>query len=127
MTTLDEFVTARLDEDKAIAKRACDGPWRARLYNGDMQVVDFEDDLVATTPYDDNEHIARFDPVRVLAEVEAKRRIVELTDEINGLDWTVQQEFGWPEEGYVDAGDRVLRLLALPYADHPDFDPAWLD
>lgn len=63
-------------------------------------------------------HIARHDPARVLAECEAKRRIIER-----------QQLFA----GAVDAADLsvldelagVLRLFALPYADHPDYDETW--
>ncbi|MGZ4524215.1 MAG: DUF6221 family protein, partial [Mycobacteriaceae bacterium] len=63
-------------------------------------------------------HIARHDPARVLAECEAKRRIVERYrvcepnyDEGNRLETRVL--------------DWTMRLLALPYADHPDYDPAW--
>jgi hypothetical protein len=52
------------------------------------------------------EHIARHDPARVLADVEAKRRIVE---------WDVEQP--------VDRG--VLNILASVYADHPDFREEW--
>jgi len=44
------------------------------------------------------------DPGRVLAECEAKRSIVELIS---------------------SPGPQALRLLALPYADHPDYLPEW--
>jgi hypothetical protein len=46
------------------------------------------------------------DPKRGIAEVEAKRRLIRLFDE-------------HPE------GIRVRQLLALSYADHPDYDEAW--
>jgi hypothetical protein len=52
------------------------------------------------------EHIARHDPARVLADVEAKRRIVE-----------------WDAEQPVDRG--VLNILASVYADHPDYREEW--
>lgn len=54
---------------------------------------------------------------RVLAEVDAKRRIVELAAE-----YIPELEHGDNGEWALDA---TLRLLALPYADHPDYDPTW--
>ena len=49
-------------------------------------------------------HIARWDPARVLAECEAKRQLIE---RVGNPDW---------------AG---FRILALPYADHPDYQQEW--
>jgi hypothetical protein len=49
----------------------------------------------------------------VLAEVDAKRRIL---DECG---WAVKNGGG---SAFVLP---VLRLLALPYADHPDYRPDW--
>jgi hypothetical protein len=79
-------------------------------------------------------HIALNDPAYVLADVGAKRAIVDLHREANydvqgertcvrcvsPDEWTVtplSPEERWP--------CLTLRLLALPYADHPDYDPAW--
>lgn len=68
-------------------------------------------------------HIARHDPARVLAECEAKRRIVE----------EYEANF-WPDPGdreaLTDASSAaspaaMIRLLALPYADHPDYREEW--
>lgn len=56
-------------------------------------------------------HIVRHDPARVLAEVEAKRRIVDVCAE--------------PDDNGYDVAMMVLPLLALPYADHPDWRPEW--
>jgi hypothetical protein len=53
---------------------------------------------------DTQAHIARHDPARVLTECEAKRAIVELIS---------------------SPGPQALRLLALPYADHADYQPEW--
>lgn len=61
-------------------------------------------------------HIARFDPARVLAECEAKRRVV--TAIARWLD-------AHPDEDHVPAGDDALCWLALPYADHPDYREEW--
>lgn len=61
-------------------------------------------------------------PARVLAAVEAHRKIVAQVIEIRG-------------QGYAPGGtarlslnyslDSILRALASIWADHPDFDPAW--
>lgn len=49
----------------------------------------------------------------LLADIESKRRIIGNCEEvINGT--------GWPGLAYI-----VLRLLALPHADHPCYDPRW--
>jgi hypothetical protein len=59
-------------------------------------------------------------PARVLAEVEAKRKIVDL--------WEDPYEVPEHErERYFEAErtTEILRLLALPYARHPDYDEAW--
>lgn len=61
-------------------------------------------------------HIARWDPARVLAEIAAKRRILAL--EPDG------DHGGYPD-GYSSAKHEALALLALPYADHPDYREQW--
>jgi hypothetical protein len=65
-------------------------------------------------------HIARWDPARVLAEVEAKRRIV---------DWCESVEIEFSRAGLGDRTDGThmvfARWLALPYADHPEYRPEW--
>lgn len=63
------------------------------------------------------EHIARHDPARVLREVEAKRRIIaEL--------WDLDEGFATDHTAPRTA-KAVLRLMALPYADHPDYHEDW--
>jgi hypothetical protein len=79
--TLTEFLTARLDEDEADAR----------------------DDDGSPTP------IGMWDPDRVLAEVAAKRAIVDKATDYDER-WAL---------------DEVLRHIAAPYADHPDYDEAW--
>ena len=72
---------------------------------------------------DEDEHWAQvskldgrwFDRGRVLREVEAKRAMLaELTR--------------WPFDYRPECDDPTrlfVRLLALPYSDHPDYDPEW--
>ncbi|HEY9413627.1 MAG TPA: DUF6221 family protein [Pseudonocardia sp.] len=65
-------------------------------------------------------HIARHDPARVLAEVEAKRRIVDAFVRYD-------EESSDPcESCWAQGLGEALRLLALPYADHPECHPSWL-
>jgi len=56
-------------------------------------------------------------PARVLVECEAKRQLVELARH-------TLSDFGMDDDAkYVS--DKVLRLLARPYADHPDRQGGW--
>jgi hypothetical protein len=59
-------------------------------------------------------HIARHDPARVLAQVEAKRRLLDLHD-------------GWHSCGIweCDGDCPTVRLLALPYAGRDGYDETW--
>ena len=89
--TLTDFLLARLDEDAASAHQSMREPklWavvRRKLPGGHYVFAQ------TATPH------------RMLADVEAKRRIVELAS---------------------SPGPQALRLLALPYADHPDYRPEW--
>ena len=54
---------------------------------------------------------------RVLAECEAKRRIVEMQWHHLGVD-----DYAW---GMEEAKRQILAELALPYADHPDYREEW--
>lgn len=70
-------------------------------------------------------HIARWDPARVLAEVEVKRRILdEFKPRVDQMDATIEGEWGM---GNYPSGesDLLVKLLALPYADHPDYREEW--
>lgn len=80
-------------------------------------------------------HAARHDPARVLAEVDAQRRIVELHEPVTlragggaaYFDTTqvcrsCEPPKQFPETAYPCA---TIRLLALPFAGHPDYRNAW--
>ena len=66
-------------------------------------------------------------PARVLAECEAKRRIVELHSWGEGHECSVYDRTGEVDNcRYVIGGEcSTMQLLALPYADHPEFRPEW--
>lgn len=140
MTTLTDFLLARIDEDAEVAEVAAaefvgPGQWAARD-NGDVipalpgGILRFGE--VAVGPgYSDGiglagVHIARHDPDRVMAECAAKRRIVELHNRRHEC-CILQHDSDEPNTGaYVDAARcSTLRLLALPYSDHPDYQQEW--
>lgn len=71
------------------------------------------------------DHIARHDPARVLAEVAAKRRVLDdLTT--RRLDDT-EPDGGWAAADAETDGmaSSVVRLLAQPYADRPGYRTEW--
>lgn len=134
---LHEFLAARLDEDEQAARQASPGPWQwegdfAERGDDEVTLVASNDENVLwahgvhTDGYirvreQDAEHIARHDPARVLREVEAKRALVDLWD-----DEPAWEMSGYEEHAGFSAGlGRALRLLAVVYADHPDYDPSW--
>ncbi|PBC71564.1 hypothetical protein BX265_6174 [Streptomyces sp. TLI_235] len=67
-------------------------------------------------------HIAEHDPELVLAEVDAKRRII--------AEHPWRQEPDWPSgrqctQCATEHPCQTLRLLTLPYSNHPDYGPEW--
>jgi hypothetical protein len=145
--TLVEWLRARLDEDEQVARAAAtDGheQWRLRNHEADYwMITDATGEVVVYdegTPTDSEaEHITRHDPARVLAEVEAKRELIDEHAEYEwaetiesepvgqGLcrkcaDWDNVDYDGPPHEPYPCD---TLRLLALPYADAPGYREEW--
>jgi hypothetical protein len=144
--TLADFLLARLSDDEAVARAAAaDVGWAPpgpeRVQSGARWTTSYHvvvrSRSVAGAPLEKRpiadcgtlglspaKHIARHDPARVLAEVEAKRRIVEAWGGLVGDN----EEQAWA----LEHGDRsqavaitTLRLLALPYAGHEAYDEAW--
>jgi hypothetical protein len=112
MSDLVEFLRARLDEDEQAARATSDGAWFTQRT--------LETNLSAAVA--DAAFIARSTPKRMLAEVEAKRRMLtDLYPEIKADGETILGEWG---DDPCDR-DMVLYLLALPYADHPDYRDEW--
>jgi hypothetical protein len=93
-----EFLLARIAEDEARARCAA--------------VLDrFADRL------DVEQDAGVWAPARVLADCAAKRRIVELYQRADADERA--------ELLFVNAFEQVVRLMTVPYAAHPDFDPTW--
>lgn len=76
-----------------------------------------EDEAYALTI---DEHIARHDPARVLAECEAKRRIMSYGP-------TLRRAAGSHERALIEyhRWTEMVEALALPYADHADYRQEW--
>lgn len=139
MNDLIAFLRARLNEDAAAARVATSGPWwhnpgkqwlegeafesydlsKGQEFVGYGGPHPFTGAVASTGPAShmqsmkDAAHIARHHPVRVLAEVDAKRRIVAAYE---------NYDIDAPE---LDVPESVLRMLALPYGDHPDYRDEW--
>lgn len=166
--SLVEWLRAQLDEDEQAARAAWPGPWR---YNprkqwespktfGRPQAPPEEyvaagpltspECVAVTGPADDEkamstaEHIVRHDPARVLAEVAAKRRII---DEVMGWDHDDPDGAGYYSCPLVPDSTRaaddewdgvsclcglaarrmaILRPLASSYADRPGYRQEWV-
>jgi len=104
--TLTEFLLARIAEDEWIANTA------SGIVAGPAQMGkdlwNFGDQRLEVTKR------------RVLAECEAKRRIVVIAVDQMRLG---DEARGW--DNWRDMAMQNLHALALPYADHPDYDEEW--
>ena len=141
--TLTDFLLARIAEDEAaaaICAEAFPPRWEVsdrghsatvRADKPTFAVVSEIDQVQETPgrwPGEHLDHIARFDPARVLAECEAKRRIVEATrfddDPRSAVDeWLGHPDMTPPREVAVMI-DTLLALAAV-YAGHPDYRDEW--
>ncbi len=107
MSDLSSFLLQRIAEDEAAA-RAVQGsePWATGQGSDTRQ----------------------YWMLRVLADCEANRRIIEQCQE--WLSYDAGQIWDWADRGSDlalarDAARRLLKLLALRYADHPDYREEW--
>jgi hypothetical protein len=128
---ITEFLAARLDEREAAAKagtRRVDAvPWRVdpEPWDGDTGIVDDYGRVGSTGGRYAAEHIALNDPASVLRDVAAKRRILaEIVPLITSLEERIIDEWGTPADEPYEY-ESLLKLLALPDSNHPDYDPAW--
>lgn len=148
MTDIVAFVRARLDEVEADARAAWPGPWAPSDDEYEVLDVGAEAGFVGTLVAEvrtlsghqqrmTSRHIARHHPARVLADVEAKRRILapHKPQPLSKYDRQVWRfKFECASESwtcYGDGADHVewpcetVKLLALPDAGHPDYREEW--
>ena len=119
--SLAQFLLSRINEDEALARQAYEESAAA-----DPQTADSNSAEVL--------HTARHSPARVLISCEAKRQIVQNTldadpDQVTELfALEPQRPSDLPREQTVTEMqffERVLRYLAVTYADHPDYEMQW--
>jgi hypothetical protein len=128
VVTLAEFLLARIAEDQEAAKRAAFGygsAWASETDDAeDWSVVhaDGKRDMVGCEDGDVTRHIVRWDPARVLAECDAKRRVVNLAVRQQRREG---REFSELARQARHERDEMLRALAVVYADHPDYRDEW--
>lgn len=161
--TIVEFLLERIAEDEAVAGAASGGGWHVdndtyaeSIHNlhglvigggrwgGEASVFETTEDAI---------HIARFDPMRIMAECKAKRAIVDFhqawpvlveqpeplwdkpiisLDDVNAHTFYVQRKIGWftQEEYRKKFGDEpptapLIAVIAAVYSDHPDYQEEW--
>lgn len=109
LTDIVTFLLARIVEDEAFARLA------EERRDDHLWVVTGSDTPVGVD----------YDPERVLADCAAKRTIVGFLDPTSATDRARPgpQAVSGGEGRYV--AERVLLLLAQPFADHPEFHPPW--
>ena len=146
---ITEFLTARYDEEAGKATYAAElggatwhhheAPdhqmhWESGTAIGILATLDL---------HGFGQHIAAHDPARVLDDIAAKRKRLALYIETEQKVAQALQDAPWKDDpafahsytrerininelsGRYAAYRMSLRLDAAPYAEHPDFDPAW--
>jgi len=130
--TLESFLTARYAEDENRAQRDVKkwiaGRWvdyfTAISWPSYDDFLDSVNEAAGLLAAEMPEAVVA-DPARVLADIAAKRRILELHSqphecpEVDGTTWYMLMSA--PES--VDQPCPTQRMLASVYADHPDYDP----
>lgn len=115
MGDLMAFLRARLDEDEHMCKFAMwdgEGPW-TEVSSGVLQTAG---DLYPTGNQGISRYAVHFQPERMLREVEMKRLVIRFVADADHVT---------TEDGYNLAPMDVLRLLAQPYATHPEYRAEW--
>lgn len=127
---LAAWLLEQVQADEDLAKSCAEdplgyGPIMTWVVGGEEDVYYEESNLaVAVGPYGGGvgdpqaSHIARWDPARVLVECDTKRRIIELLA-------ASQANCFCDSFGHHADEERMLRFLALPYADRPGYRAEW--
>ncbi|QVJ03041.1 hypothetical protein KGD82_13485 [Nocardiopsis eucommiae] len=129
-----EFLNARLDEGEAAAQAVIDAGGRSGWeavpiaeLDGRRALTGGSSIFAVMDPVPEGracaEHAARHDPARVLREVAAKRKMLELhANGCPGINYCVSC---WNGNESLDWPCPTVRTLASAHADHPDYAPEW--
>ncbi|MEU0589960.1 DUF6221 family protein [Streptomyces ardesiacus] len=132
MDDLVQWLRVQLDEDERTARAATAGPWEQSGIGEYGWGVSFSAPGAGVEAADsdqgraDAEHIAAWDPARVLREIDAKRQVIALHRELE--DPQEMQDYCATCEvtgKYPEYPCKTLRLLALPYADRAGYRDEW--
>jgi hypothetical protein len=121
---LDQFLLARIAEDKRIATDAAAESGQEEWAAGDLPGSGPSHDRAA-------EHVARHDPARVLADCSARRRLVLACRDVGpdlaflGARPAGMADFPLTPTDQHQLAAVTLALLALPYAGHPEYRRHW--
>lgn len=105
--TLTEFLLERISEDEAVAQAAVGHRFSCRVAWSDTEVIT---------------HIGRWSSRRVLAECEAKRRVVAL-HRPSGTASNFCHHCAYTNHEVWPCPD--IRIMAAVYVDHADYDESW--
>ena len=118
---LDQFLLARIAEDKRIAADAASARGRQ----------DWDASGAGPPEPPAAEHVARHDPARVLAECAVKRRLVMACRDSRpdlrflGARPNGMADFPLAPSDQHQLAALTLALLAMPYSEHHDYRPEW--
>lgn len=141
---LDDLATwlrAQLDEDERVARAAAETASYHFVWHRDalLSAANFQEqgrgivwDQRALEP-EQNRHAKHWDPVRVLAELAAKRRILRMWVDYTISRWDLPEgvhdgrddDERMRDDATARLMDRIVLLLAQPYADRPGYRPEW--
>jgi hypothetical protein len=122
--TLAEFLLARIDEDekRTLGARPFDS-WEAHEgdyeWDSDALTAGWHTGKCGWRQSEFSEDCGCGVPARMLADCEAKRQVAE---ECRKYENAEGRYFGGGRNPLTRA---IMRALALPYADHPDFRDEW--
>lgn len=124
------FLTARNDEDERFALAATGGsPWvmEGMAIRGTAQGHPHVITVVKHTWPQEAAHIVRHDPVRVLRQTQATRRLLrryELALAAQNPPSTLAyiRDVG---RGYIEAHEEAIRDAVNVHSGHPDWRPEW--
>jgi hypothetical protein len=117
MGDLVKFLRARLDEDEQTAREAGNRRWLVQDNMIELWPEREDDGFMSWPTRADARHAARHDPARVLAEVEAKRRIIAEHHPVDPCDAH--------DASFDTIPCDTLLALASVYAEHPDYREEW--
>lgn len=132
-----EFLRARYAEEEAIARAATPGPWKWGVVAPGIKAdsvlqgrwVVLLTSKSGDVSHDDAVHIARWNPAHVLADLAAKRAILDIHEtshqRILSECHVAIEPPEWQGPDRSNPACMMVRALLGPFQDHPDFHPAW--